>query len=120
MPLCFTIHSRVGKLGEIVGEAPAFELWMKLTTGYHSAAAMYPAMYATLALNLSWSDDAPRIPDDALSSAMARTYAPVIRNDRIHLASIYARRTSEGGKPLGIFTSRLTPRQMILRQQQPN
>jgi HlyD family secretion protein len=50
--------------------------------------ALYPGMYATLSLNCFSSDDAPRIPDDALIFRDGEAYAPVVRNDRIHLAPI--------------------------------
>jgi multidrug efflux pump subunit AcrB len=50
--------------------------------------ALYPGMYATLSVNLSSSDDAPRISDDALIFRDGEAYAPVVRNDRIHLAPI--------------------------------
>ncbi len=50
--------------------------------------ALYPGMYATVVLNVSSADDAPRVPDDALIFRDGETYAPVVRNDRIHLARI--------------------------------
>jgi membrane fusion protein, multidrug efflux system len=50
--------------------------------------ALYPGMYATLSLNLSASDEAPRVPDDALIFRDGEAYVPVVRNDRIHLAPI--------------------------------
>ena len=50
--------------------------------------ALYPGMYVTLSVNLSSSDDAPRIRDDALIFRDGEAYAPVVRNDRIHLAPI--------------------------------
>jgi membrane fusion protein (multidrug efflux system) len=49
---------------------------------------LYPGMYATLSINLSSSDDAPRISDDALIFRDGEAYAPVVRNDRIHLVPI--------------------------------
>jgi len=50
--------------------------------------ALYPGMYATLSLNLSSSDDAPRIPDDALIFRDGAAYVPLVRQDRIHLAKV--------------------------------
>ena len=48
--------------------------------------ALYPGMYATLVLNVSSTNDAARVPDDALIVRGGATYVPVVRNDRIHLA----------------------------------
>jgi RND family efflux transporter MFP subunit len=50
--------------------------------------ALYPGMYATVVLNVSSMDNAPRVPDDALIFRNNATYVPVVRNDRIHLAKV--------------------------------
>ena len=50
--------------------------------------ALYPGMYATVVLSVSSADDAPRVPDDALIFRNGKTYAPVVLNDRIHLARV--------------------------------
>jgi membrane fusion protein, multidrug efflux system len=50
--------------------------------------ALYPGMYATLSLNLSSSNEAPHVPDDALIFRDGEAYLPVVRNARIHLAPI--------------------------------
>jgi multidrug efflux pump subunit AcrA (membrane-fusion protein) len=49
---------------------------------------LYPGMYATLVLDVSSMDSAPRVPDDALIFRADATYVPVVRNDRIHLAKV--------------------------------
>jgi nuclear transport factor 2 (NTF2) superfamily protein len=48
--------------------------------------ALYPGMYATVVLNVSSADHSARVPDDALIFRDGKTYAPVVRNDRIQLA----------------------------------
>jgi membrane fusion protein, multidrug efflux system len=49
---------------------------------------LYPGMYATPTLNVSSSDDALRVPDDALVFRGGDAYVPVIQQDRIHLAKV--------------------------------
>jgi multidrug efflux pump subunit AcrA (membrane-fusion protein) len=49
---------------------------------------LYPGMYATLRLNVVSGDPAPKIPDDALVFRNGKTYAPVVRNNHIHLAPV--------------------------------
>jgi membrane fusion protein, multidrug efflux system len=50
--------------------------------------ALYPGMYATLTLNVSSSDNAPRIPDDALIFRQGTAYVPLVKQDHIHLAKV--------------------------------
>ena len=50
--------------------------------------ALYPGMYATLTLNVGSSDITPRVPDDALIFRDGDAYVPVVRKNRIHLASV--------------------------------
>jgi membrane fusion protein, multidrug efflux system len=50
--------------------------------------ALYPGMYATLTLNVSSSDDAPRVPDDAQIFRDGTPYVPVVQQDRIHLVKV--------------------------------
>jgi membrane fusion protein, multidrug efflux system len=50
--------------------------------------ALYPGMYATVVLNISSTDNVPRVPDDALIFRGDVTYVPVVRNDHIHLAKV--------------------------------
>jgi membrane fusion protein, multidrug efflux system len=50
--------------------------------------ALYPGMYATLALNVGSSDIAPWVPDDALIFRGGDAYVPVLRKNRIHLARV--------------------------------
>jgi membrane fusion protein, multidrug efflux system len=49
---------------------------------------LYPGMYATLTLNVSSSDDAVRVPDDALVFRGGDAYVPVVQQDQIHLAKV--------------------------------
>ena len=49
---------------------------------------LYPGMYATLTLNVSSSDDALRVLDDALVFRGGDAYVPVVQQDRIHLAKV--------------------------------
>jgi membrane fusion protein, multidrug efflux system len=50
--------------------------------------ALYPGMYATLALSVGSSDIAPWVPDDALIFRGGDAFVPVVRKDRIHLARV--------------------------------
>ena len=50
--------------------------------------ALYPGMYATLTLNVGSSDIAPWVPDDALMFRGGDAFVPVVRKNRIHLASV--------------------------------
>jgi RND family efflux transporter MFP subunit len=50
--------------------------------------ALYPGMYATLTLNVASSDIAPWVPDDALILRGGDAYVPVVRKNRILLASV--------------------------------
>lgn len=54
----------------------------------NSDSALYPGMYATLVLNVSSSDNAPQVPDDALIFRGGATYVPVVQNNRIHLVKV--------------------------------
>jgi membrane fusion protein, multidrug efflux system len=50
--------------------------------------ALYPGMYATLTLNVSSSDPAPRVPDDALVFRGGAAYVAAVQQDRVHLAEV--------------------------------
>jgi membrane fusion protein, multidrug efflux system len=50
--------------------------------------ALYPGMYATVVLNVSSADKAPLVPDDAVIFRAGSAYAPVVRDDHIHLVKI--------------------------------
>jgi membrane fusion protein (multidrug efflux system) len=50
--------------------------------------ALYPGMYATVVLNVSSAEDTVSVPDDALVFRHGDAYVPVVRNNRIHLATV--------------------------------
>lgn len=49
---------------------------------------LYPGMYAIMKINVMSGEPAPRIPDDALVFRDGKTYAPIVRNNHIHLAPV--------------------------------
>jgi len=50
--------------------------------------ALRPGMYAQVRITLSNRSSMPLVPDDALVFAGGKTYVPVVRGDRIHLAEV--------------------------------
>lgn len=63
---------------------------------------LYPGMYATMTLNVSSGDPAPKIPDDALVFRDGKTYAPIVRSGHIHLAPVTL--GSDNGREVEIAT----------------
>jgi RND family efflux transporter MFP subunit len=54
----------------------------------NSDAALYPGMYATLALRVVSSGGVPLVPDDALVFRDGKVYVPIVENNRIRLAPV--------------------------------
>ncbi|HTY56378.1 MAG TPA: efflux RND transporter periplasmic adaptor subunit [Candidatus Binataceae bacterium] len=50
--------------------------------------ALLPGMYATLDMKIPVSDRIPVIPDDALVFRDGKVYAPLVKDDHIHLAEV--------------------------------
>ncbi len=50
--------------------------------------ALYPGMYAQMAIRVVIPSSAPSVPDDALVFNRGRVYVPVVRGDRLHLAEV--------------------------------
>ncbi len=50
--------------------------------------ALYPGMYARVAIQVSGAPKIPLVPDSALIFNGAKTFVPVIRDSRVHLAEI--------------------------------
>jgi RND family efflux transporter MFP subunit len=64
--------------------------------------ALYPGMYSTLTLNVGSPDITPRVPDDALIFRGGDAYVPVVRKNRIHLASVTL--SNDDGREVQIAT----------------
>jgi len=54
----------------------------------NSDLALYPGMYATLALKVPLQSVVPMIPDDALVFRDGKVYAPLVRDNHIHLSEV--------------------------------
>lgn len=50
--------------------------------------ALLPGMYAILSLSISSASSVPMVPDDALVFQGGKVFAPVVRDQRIHLAEV--------------------------------
>lgn len=50
--------------------------------------ALYPGMYATAEFQVAMGRGAPMVPDDALVFRDGKTYVPVVRDKRLHLAEV--------------------------------
>jgi RND family efflux transporter MFP subunit len=50
--------------------------------------SLYPGMYANVAIRISGSNGAPRVPDQALIFDNDKVLVPVVRDSRIHLAEV--------------------------------
>lgn len=50
--------------------------------------ALYPGMYASLAVQVAMPEGAPMVPDDALVFRDGKTYVPIVRDDRLRLIEV--------------------------------
>ena len=50
--------------------------------------SLYPGMYANVAITITGSSGAPRVPDQALIFNGQRVYVPIVRHNRIHLVDV--------------------------------
>jgi membrane fusion protein, multidrug efflux system len=71
---------------------------------------LYPGMYATMILNVSCGEPAPKIPDDALVFRNGTIYAPIVRNKHIHLAPVTL--GTDNGREVEIATG-VTPGELV-------
>ena len=54
----------------------------------NSDLSLYPGMYATLDLTIPVENSVPLIPDDALVFRDGKVYAPIIRDNHLHLSEV--------------------------------
>jgi RND family efflux transporter MFP subunit len=54
----------------------------------NSDLSLYPGMYATLDLTIPVDNSVPMIPDDALVFRDGKVYAPIIRDNHLHLSEV--------------------------------
>jgi RND family efflux transporter MFP subunit len=50
--------------------------------------ALYPGMYAKIDFRVAVPEGMPMVPDDALVFRDGKSYVPIVRNDRLHLAEV--------------------------------